>query len=441
MTSDHSAPSRVSYSFIRANIKLFNKFEVLSRLVGKTFATQQLRPIGRLHSHFAGVRTELDYTRFGRFLFPNEHWNQPLFYYTGFGMDDHSGVVKGYVTALAPSTRETVRLYRRCVLPKSMWLPAHLRHLAAQWDAYGLEVIVAIDNASDFTSYGASLMFLVNGTIILRMPVKRGDLKGSIERLIRTVEDQHISTQSGYVARAYVGFDDRYSQVRMKAMLAADETVAQAEDKLAHYLVERLNQAPHPQFGKPKIHVFRESQERYPLIMPCGMNHIRTTFALTYSVGLSREGVEVEGFKFNSRELFEAFLRFNGKVIVKLDPDDIRTVLVLVPGAADPIPAAMTTLDLNFACSLELAKAILTRVATRHPGDDSWMLDINHEFLMELDRLQSKPVEPTLGKSTAHDATAAAHASRAPATAPTTAPPRPRLSDLLQGSELGDDDE
>lgn len=441
MTQEDAAPPRVSYSFIRANIKRFNKFEVLSRLVGKMFATQQLRPIGRLHSHFAGVRTELDYTRFGRFLFPNEHWNQPLFYYTGLGMDDHSGVVKGYVTALAPSTRETVRLYRRCVLPKSMWLPAHLKHLAAEWDAFGCEVIVAIDNAPDFTSYGASLMFLVNGTIILRMPVKRGDLKGSIERLIRTVEDQHISTQSGYVPRAYAGFDDRYTQVRLKAMLAADETVAQAEDRMAVYLVERLNQAPHPQFGKPKIQVFRESQERYPLILPCGLNNIRTTFALTYSVNLSREGVEVEGFKFNSKELFEAFLRYSGKVIVKLDPDDIRTVLVLLPGAPTPIEAAMTTLDLHFACSLELAKAVLARVAAQHPGDDGWMQDPNHEFLMEMGRLQSKPIEPTPGKSAAHDATAAAHASRAPTAPPKPAPPSPRLSDLLQGSELGDDDE
>jgi hypothetical protein len=441
MSAHEESPPRVSYSFIRDHIKQFNKFEVLEKLVGKMFATQQLRPIGKLHSHFSGVRTELDYSRFGRFLFPNENWNEPLFYYTGFGMDDHSGVVKGYVTSLAPSTRETVRLYRRCVLPKSMWLPARLRHLGAEWDAFGYEVIVAIDNAPDFTSHGASLMFLVNGTIILRMPVKRGDLKGSIERLIRTVEDQHVSTQSGYVARAYVGFDDRYSQVRKRAMLAADETVAQSEDKMAQYLVEQCNAAPHPQFRTPRIQVFRESQERYPLLLPCGMNHIRTTFALTYSVKLTREGVEVEGFKYNSTELFEAFVRFNGNVIVKLDPDDIRAVLVLLPVAVEPIEAALTTLDITFPCSLELAKAVLARVAARHPADDSWMLDINHEFLMELDRLQTKPVEPTPGKKTAHDATAAAHASNAPSAPPAPKPPSPKLSDLLRGSELGDDDE
>jgi len=438
---EDAAPSRVSYSFIREHINRFNKFEVLSRLIGKMFATQKLRPIGRLHSHFAGVRTELDYTRFGEFLFPNENWNEPLFYYTGFGMDDHSGVVKGYVTALAPSTRETVRLYRRCVLPKSMWLPQRVRHLAADWDAYGVEVIVAIDNAPDFTSHGASLMFLVNGTIILRMPVKRGDLKGSIERLIRTVEDQHVSTQPGYVARAYAGFDDRYTQVRLRAKLAANQTVAQAEDKLATYLVGTLNSAPHATLRAPKIQVFRESQERYPLLLPCGMDNIRTTFALTYSATLSREGVEVDTLKFNSAALFEAFMTYSGKVIVKLDPDDIRQVLVLVPGRSAPIEANLTTLDIHFECSLELAKVVLARVAARHPGDDTWMLDINHEFLAEMETLQTKPPTPTEGKTTATDATAVTHAAKAPPVTRPSPQAEPSLSDLLRGSEVGDGDE
>lgn len=441
MSEGNEAPARVSYSFIRANIKLFNKFEVLSRLIGQTFATQQLRPIGRLHSHFAGVRTELDYTRFGNFLFPNANWNEPLFFYTGLGMDDHTGVVKGYTKTLAPSTRDTVRLYRRCVLPKSMWLPEHLRHYAADWDAYGLEVIVAIDNAPDFTSYGASLMFLVNGTIILRMPVKRGDLKGSIERLMRTVEQQHVSAQSGYVASQYAGFDERYKQVRLRAMRKANQTVAEAEEKFVPYLLE-LNSAPHPVYGKPKIQLFRESQERVPLLMPCGKDNLRTTFALTYKCRLLREGVQVEKFKFNSTELFEAFMTYSGQVIVKMDPDDIRQVLVLLPGRKDGIEAYLTTLDIKFPLSLELAKVVLQRVEARFPDGDLWTRDVNHEFLAEFEALQTKPPTPTPGKTTASDATAAAHAAAAP---PVAAPPppkaKPSLSDLLRGSAIEDADE
>ena len=297
-------------------------------------------------------------------------------------------------------------------------------------------------------------MFLVNGTIILRMPVKRGDLKGSIERLIRTVEDQHVSTQSGYVARKYAGFDDRYSTVRAKAKLAANETVAQAEDKMAPYLVERLNFGPHPQFRVPRMRVFRESQERYPLLLPCGIENIRTTFALTYFPKLTREGVQAEGFMFNSKELSAAFMTFNGTVTVKLDPDDIRTVLVILPGALASIEASLTTLDIPFRLSLELAKAVLGRVAAKHSADDGWMVDINHHFLKELEVLQTKPVEPTPGKAKASDATAAAHASNAPpvsaspqqadasSSSPTNQPKKvPTLAELLRGSEVGDDGE
>jgi hypothetical protein len=439
-SSDSDAVAAVSYSYIRENLKLYNKFEVMAAMLGKHFATQELRPIGRLHSHFAGIRTELDYTKYAEFLFPTDGWNEPLMYYTGIGIDDHSGVAKGFVRALAPSTRETVRLYRRCVLPKSMWLPAHLRHVAAEWDAFGLEVIVAIDNAPDFTSHGASLMFLVNGTIILRMPVKRGDLKGSVERTIQTVEQQHISAQSGFVASEYAGLDERYKQQRLRAMLKASRTVAQAEADFVPYLIE-FNDSPHPTLRKSRSRVFRDSQERFPLLLPCGRSQIRSNFALTYNPKLLREGVQVEELKYNSKALNEAFLTYSGKVIVKVDPDDIRSVLVLVPNRAEPIEAYLTTLDIDFPLSLELVKVLFARIAAKHPGDTSWMSDPEHELLTELNVLQSGPPTRTEGKTVATDAAAAAHAAAAPPVAPPPSRPVPSLEELLRGSQLDDGDE
>lgn len=432
------APTGVSYGFILNNIKLFNKFERMSEMLGKFYATQALRPIGRYHTYYSGYRTELDYTRFTRFLFPTEHWNEPLPFVNGFGKDHHSGVFKGYTFSLAPSTRETIRLYRRCVLPKSLWLPPHLRPYAADWDAFGLEVIVAIDNASDLTSYGASLMFLVNGTVILRMPARKGDLKGGIERGNLTVEQMHISSRSGYVPSMFSGLDPRYKAQRMKAKLSADATVAQAEDELVPFLME-YNDMPHPTLKKRRCLVHRDSQELAPLILPCGLTQLRTTFALTFRVKLLREGVECDGLKFNSKALGEAFHNYTGYVIVKMDPDDIRTVLVLIPGFDDPVEASLTTFDFDFPISLELVKVLLDRIAAKHPDDETWMQDVNYEVHAELDRLQSKPPSRTPGRTVATDAQAASHAAAAPP-APVPAPRTlPSLEELLRGSELPDE--
>lgn len=434
--SKRDLENTTSYSFVMNELKSVNKFEQLQAMVGSLMAKQAIRPIGRLHSPYYGYRTEVDYTKYARFLFPTERWSEPIMYYTGFGSDDYCSVVKGFITTVAPTTRSTVRLYRNCVLPASMWLPAHLQHFARRWDAFGLEVIVAIDNASDFTSHGVSLMFLINGVIILRMPLASGDLKGTIERINQTIETECISAKSGYVPQDFAGLDPRYKAQRKKALFAADSTVLQHDAMLCEYLQD-YNDSPHPQYRSSRNLVMRESLQMAPVILPTGLHNIRATFALTYSVKLLREGVQVERLKFNSRELGEAFRRHSGRVIVKLDPDDVRHVLVLVPHQIAPIEASLTTFALDFKVSLELLNVLLDRVGLDVEDVDPWPEDVIYNVLDELSDLQTKDPTRTPGRTRDTDAEAATHAAAAPAAAsPQQSPPIAGLEELLRGSQI-----
>jgi len=430
-------PHEVSGEFVRTCLKGVNKFDHTARLLGKLYAIQSEREIGRLHTHYPGQRTELDYTKYGIWLFPTDRWNEPVFYNTGIGIDHMSRVIKGCTITIDPSARDAVRLYRNCVLPKSLWLPESMRHHTHNWDVFGIEDIVAIDNATDLTANAAMLMFMIVGAILLRMPPARGDLKGAVERTQGSLETMFISNMPGYVAKKFIGLDPRYKRMRDRAKAKAQYTVAEFQAKYVESILE-FNHMPHPDLRKSRIQVWRDGQELAPIVMPTGRLQIRTIFSLTYEVTLSREGVEVERMKFNSPELHNIYLGYSGIVHVKLDPDDIRTVLVFVPQFDAPVEAFLNTFDIDFPMSLELLRILLSRLEARYGENDAWKIDPGFHVLDELHRVQTGPHTPTLGKTTRSDAQAAMHAEASPAISPQQLTTKAgfSLSSLLKGSKI-----
>lgn len=432
-------PPEVSYELLRQKLLRVDKFEHKLRLLGALHAIQDERQIGRLHTYYPGQRTELDYTKYGVWLFPNENWNdEPLFYYTGMGIDHAATVIKGETITVDPSARDAVRLYRNCVLPKSLWLPPSLRHYAQHWDVFGIEVYVVVDNATDLTANAIILMFMINGVIVLRMPPRRGDLKGKVERTQQTIETRVVSRLPGYVSNKYTGLDPRHKKIRDRAKAKANMTVADYEAKLVEGILEH-NHAPHPDFKKPRIEVWRDGQEQAPLVLPTGLLQLRTAFALTYPASLTSEGVQAEELMFNSPELHAVYRVHTGeKVHVKLDPDDVRSVLVFVPHLDEPVEAFLTTFDLDFPISLELIRVLLKRLEERYTGDEVWKEDIGFHFMDELQRVQSGPMSPTPGKTRRSDAQAATHAVAMPTVTPQQVHTSTNvsLSDLLKGSKI-----
>lgn len=438
-------PSIISYEFIRQLSKDIDKFEVQSRMLGKLYATQSIRKIGRLHTFYPGERSEYDYTKYALWLYPNENWSEPIIYYTGFGIDHESTVIKGYTCTVDPSARDVVRLVRNCVQPAPLWLSEPLRAQAQHWDVFGIERISAIDNGMELVANSAALMFFMLGAILLRMPPRRGDMKGTVERTQSSAEWQFIRSLPGYVPKEWLGskklggFDPRYRKARERAKAKANLTVADYEKKLLDGVLT-YNYEKHPRLRKPRIGVWRDGQELAPLVLMTGDQQIRSIFALTYEKTLTREGVEVETLKFNSHELHMAYRTYSGKVHVKLNPDDISSVLVFVPQINDPIEAFLTTFDLREPMTLELLRVLLARLEGRYSNDEAWKEDIGFAVLDELQRLQSGPVTRTPGKTKRSDAQAATHAAAAAPALPTPKPAAEgrSLSELLRGRKPDD---
>lgn len=351
----------ISQEMVRTLKLGIDKYQFRKNLTDSMCAEVTHRELKRLHTYFPGQRAELDHTHPSLLAFPNEQWTEPLTHHIGFGTDHSSGVIKGHTLTTAPSGADTIRLYRRCVLPKPLWLPPELSDVALEWDVFGLDDLLAIDNGPENTSEHATLSLLHWGTIVLRLPPNRPDLKGGHERTNKTVEDQYLQTLPGYIPRNIKRTSHEYKRALAKARREAKYTVKELEAGLARYVCE-FNRAPHPRLKKPRIQVWREGQERAPILLPTGDIQLRSAFALTFHVSVGRHGVQVLEFTFNSSALYQVWLHYSGMVTVKLNPDDIRTVLVFVPKYLDPIEATLTTHEPpDFPVSLELYRFNLKR--------------------------------------------------------------------------------
>lgn len=317
-----------------------------------------MRALTKLHTWYPGQRAEFDFTKYGIFLYPNKNWTSPVLYHDGVGCDHASGVIGSFVTTASPSSRDVVRLYKRYVMPKSTWLDEQFSGKAQHWDVFGLPHLVAIDNGSDFVSNMSTAMFLFSGTILLRIPPRRGDLKGTVERTQQTLETRYISHLPGYVQKVEMGLNPKYTKARERAQAAATMTLAEYEEKMLDFVLQ-YNDDPHPRLRRRRIDVYRSGMDQAPPLLLSGLVQQRLTFALTYEVKLTREGVEVEKLKFNSEALLSAYRTYSGSVVVKLDPDDVRTVLVLVPHIAEPIEANLTTFFVTEKVSMELLQLII----------------------------------------------------------------------------------
>lgn len=425
-----------SKEFIRKIINTEDKFLRVSRSLGYRVAVQTHREIGKLHTFYPGQRTEYDHTKYALFLFPNAHWLVPLLFFIGIAVDHFSTAIRGVIVSTAPSSKDTIRLVRNSILPPAMWLPDSLQDIANDWDIFGLEETSAVDNGADLVSHMTSLVFHLLGTLIFRMPVARGDLKGTVERTLYSLETQFIAMYPGYVPSNIVLYSDKYKRLRLRAMKSAKLTVAEFLDRLCRDIV-KYNHMPHPTLGKPRIQIWRENQDFSPPILPTGSVQLRTIFALTYESKLTREGVTVDKRKYNSPELNLVYRTNTAKVHVKVDPNDIRSVLVFVPTYDDPFEAHLTTHFLPFPVSMELFQLALKRA--KDPLGITEDADVPVDFVLdEVRNLQTGKPEPTQGVTTMTDAKAAVHAA-------TTRPvpekrPRsegtPSIDDLLSGTDI-----
>jgi len=311
------------------------------------------------------------------------------------------------------------------VLPGYLWLPQHLAEkYGHEFDVCGFDRIVAIDNARDLQSEAVTAMFLMVGAIVLCIPPKRGDLKGKVERTIRSLEQMFFQALDGYISNVDKFLSPEAKELRKRAYAEAKLTVAEFEELLLLAILA-YNKHKHPDDNRPRIQVYREGLQAAPPFLPVGRKQIDTIFSMTYSATVTREGAQAETWHYNSREL-QQFCRVGAqKVLVCIPVDDVRNAIIYHPELTDPLLVPLTTHIFPEATPLEYAKLVLNKLteSSYRIAPDGEGEALTDRYFQRVDELQRSPRR--VKGAAAHTATTAAAQA---ANMPPVDPPKPRAA-------------
>lgn len=373
-----SGSAGTSYSFTRMSRGEMPKFELTALDLGIRFAIQDERQKERLHTQYPNHRLEMDYSKFRMCARPSKASTEPMIYNTGIGIDHCSGIITGLTVTPVPTSVSTIRLYKSCVLPPTLWLPPSLsERYADDFDSAGIPRVIAIDNGKDFTSDATADVLCAHGSVLLQMPPARGDLKGKVERTLQTLESKYISNYDGYFDNKHPFTDRRHQKKRKEAFLNASMTVDEYFEKLLLACID-FNYCDHPDLKLPRMQVYREGLRFAPPILLAGRSQIDSTFALTFEVTVSSQGVLANNWQYQSDEL-KAFNRVVGlKGILKIPVDDVRWAYLYLRELTSPIRVKLETHFFRDPTPYELAVAVVGNRAEIAAPDSATADDYQH---------------------------------------------------------------
>lgn len=375
-------------SLTRHARRLIKKIKLGAAAYGILLTTQLYREIKTLFTFHPGERCELDYTKYGVLLYPNKAWTMSVLYFVGLGVDHRSTVIKGYTITAQPTAVSGVRLYKNCVLPGPMWLPKPLAEkYGHEFDVCGFDRVVAMDNGKDLQSNSVIEMLLLVGAILLCTPPKRGDLKGTVERTIKSLEQMFFEAVPGYIKNVKHFLSAQSKKAREVAYANAALTVAEFEELLLLAILA-YNQQPHPKDKRPRIQVYREGLDYAPPLLPVGLTQIDTIFSMTYTASITPQGVQAETWHYNSPELQEYCSVGTEKAHVCVPVDDVRMAIVYHKRLTAPLRVPLTTHPFSEPTPLELARLVLTS-----PSNASYRIGPDGEGEAAMDRYFNRLAE------------------------------------------------
>lgn len=220
-------------------------------------------------------------------------------------MDSYSRMIMGfYISFNAPSGHGVLQCLRRAILPKEDWLP-RFPSVRGQWPAYGIPMLIAVDNGADLHSDATEAACLEMGIQMLFCGSRTPQHKGAIERFFRTMNMGLIHRMPGTV---FSSVDERgdysadfYSVIDMEGLVHL----------LTKWIVDVYNVTPHRGINARPIDRWFESAVRRVIELPAYPQQMEVITGIPAKRTLFHYGIELDGLQYNS-ELLQTIRRRAG---------------------------------------------------------------------------------------------------------------------------------
>lgn len=214
-------------------------------------------------------------------------------------LDKYSRIVVGfYISFNPPSSYAVLQCLKQMILIKDDLLK-RFPDIKNDWPVFGIPDLLALDNGMDLHADALKKACLELGIQILYCPAATPEMKGSIERFFRTINQGLIHKLPG----------STFSNIDERGDYPAEELAAIDMETLVHlitkWIVDIYNVTPHRGIGDTPLNKWNESAKHRIIELPVYPAQLDVITGVPAKRTVFHYGIELEGLHYNNRQLQE----------------------------------------------------------------------------------------------------------------------------------------
>lgn len=284
-------------------------------------------------------------------------------------IDRHSRMIMGfYISFHPPSSLSVLQVLKRSILPKESLL-ARFPDITVPWPARGIMDMVVFDNGMDLHSDAVEMACLDMGVEILYLPPAMPELKGAIERMMRTLNTGLIHSLPGTV----------FSNVDQRGDYPSEDLAAIDMETLVHlvtkWIVEIYHRTVHRGIGMAPLTKWLEGEKDRVIELPAYPQQLEILVGIPANRTIFHYGIEYDCLRYNCPELQLIRARLGGTptVLIKGYEDDAGFIHVFDP--LDESYIRVPAVDIEYAQGLTRYMHLLVRQHARKKFGEQWSED------------------------------------------------------------------
>ena len=246
-------------------------------------------------------------------------------------LDKHSRTVVGfYISFNPPSSYAVLQCLKQLILPKDDLLK-RFPDIKNDWPVFGIPDLLALDNGMDLHSDALKKACLELGIQILFCPAATPEMKGSVERFFRTINQGLIHHLPGTT----------FSNIAERGDYPAEGLAAIDMETLVHlitkWIVDVYNVTPHKSIGDTPKNKWMDSVKHRIIDLPVYPAQLDVITGVPAKRTVFHYGIELEGLHYNNRQLQEIrkISGENMQVELKFYEDQVAYIDVFDPYAKE----------------------------------------------------------------------------------------------------------
>ncbi|MGC7405389.1 Mu transposase C-terminal domain-containing protein [Pandoraea pneumonica] len=278
-------------------------------------------------------------------------------------IDGYSRMIVGiHISFRNPSVRSVLRCLKHAILPK-VYMKERFPKVNGEWSAHGLIHQLVCDNGLEFHAHDLEAACAELGTHVVYCPTRSPQMKGRVERFLKTLNYGFVHLQPG---TTFATYDKRHAY---DSGATAALTLESLQELVHRWIVDVYSVTFHRTIQCTPRQRWDEGIQKFPPRLPKSADVVNAYLGSCSRRRLTKNGIEVHSLQYNSAALQELRRRCgNIEVSVRTDPDDLGAIFVFDDQSKRYLEARSTRPDYANGITVEQHRWILSKARRDYTG-------------------------------------------------------------------------